>query len=213
MAERVRYSKRCGKFVEEHEKESVVYMKNKIIATSIELFEKQGFTETSIQHIVDALDVTKGTFYYYFQSKEQLLMDIHTQYIDDLLHRQQQVITEYETAKDQLTAMLHLLIQDIEIQGARARVFLREMRHLMDTNSFEVKEKRDEFRLVIEEVIRQGIEAGELLESLDPAITAFAFLSLTNYSYNWFNPHGALTAAQLSDAYSDIFFKGIAKEG
>lgn len=41
-------------------------MKEKIIEVSIDLFGKHGFTETSIQDIVDGLGVTKGTFYYYF---------------------------------------------------------------------------------------------------------------------------------------------------
>ena len=60
-------------------------VKEKITAQSIRLFEKKGFTETSIQDIVDSLGVTKGTFYYYFSSKEELLMDIHLGYIDELL--------------------------------------------------------------------------------------------------------------------------------
>ncbi len=51
-------------------------MKEKIIEKAIELFEKKGFSTTSIQDIVDELGVTKGSFYYYFSSKEQLLMDI-----------------------------------------------------------------------------------------------------------------------------------------
>ena len=46
-------------------------MKQKIKNTSISLFEQKGFAETSIQDIVDSLGVTKGTFYYYFASKEE----------------------------------------------------------------------------------------------------------------------------------------------
>ena len=63
-------------------------MKEEITRHSVKLFQQKGFSETSIQDIVDSLGVTKGTFYYYFKSKEQLLMEIHSRYIDDLLHRQ-----------------------------------------------------------------------------------------------------------------------------
>lgn len=62
-------------------------MKAKITEHSIRLFEQKGFTETSIQDIVDSIGVTKGTFYYYFSSKEQLLMDIHMDYITKLLEK------------------------------------------------------------------------------------------------------------------------------
>lgn len=55
-------------------------MKDKIVEQSVLLFEKEGFSHTSIQDIVDELGVTKGTFYYYFSSKEQLLMEIQDDY-------------------------------------------------------------------------------------------------------------------------------------
>ena len=38
-------------------------MKEKITEQSVKLFQEKGFSETSIQDIVDLLGVTKGTFY------------------------------------------------------------------------------------------------------------------------------------------------------
>src|SRR5699024_11597620 len=74
-------------------------IKEEITKHSIQLFEKKGFSQTSIQDIVDVLDVTKGTFYYYFSSKEQLLMDIHLQYIDNLLSRQQMIFEDRKSTR------------------------------------------------------------------------------------------------------------------
>ncbi|MEH7546671.1 MULTISPECIES: TetR/AcrR family transcriptional regulator [Bacillaceae] len=55
-------------------------MKQKLIETGIQLFDQNGFKSTSVQDIVQLLGVTKGTFYYYFNSKEELLKDIHLIY-------------------------------------------------------------------------------------------------------------------------------------
>jgi len=80
-------------------------VKEKITAQSIRLFEKKGFTETSIQDVVDSLGVTKGTFYYYFSSKEELLMDIHLGYIDGLLYNQEQILNDASKSyKEKLSA-------------------------------------------------------------------------------------------------------------
>lgn len=98
-------------------------MKQKIIQESILLFERKGFGSTSIQDIVDALNVTKGTFYYYFSSKEQLLMDIHSEYIEDLLKRQAAIIEKPGTFREKLHDIVYLLIADIEAQGLPAGYF------------------------------------------------------------------------------------------
>ena len=93
-------------------------MKNKIIETSIRLFERRGFAETSIQDIVESLGVTKGTFYYYFSSKEELLMDIHLSYIDGLIARQEDILRDVSApAAAKIHAIISLLIQDIKSQG------------------------------------------------------------------------------------------------
>lgn len=99
-------------------------MKDKILQQSIALFEKKGFSETSIQDIVAALGVTKGTFYYYFTSKEQILMQIHLQYIDTILEKQRQIMDHPDkTWQEKLFDVVHMLIHQIEPQGASARIF------------------------------------------------------------------------------------------
>src|SRR6478752_6619827 len=42
-------------------------MKDLMMERSIQLFAQKGFKETSIQDIVNELNVTKGTFYYYLK--------------------------------------------------------------------------------------------------------------------------------------------------
>ncbi|MGI2328704.1 TetR/AcrR family transcriptional regulator [Planococcus sp. YIM B11945] len=186
-------------------------MKEKITKQSILLFEKKGFSETSIQEIVETLNVTKGTFYYYFESKEQLLMDIHLGYINDLLARQETIRKSSASNEEKLIGIVHLLITDIQEQGPSGKVFFREMRHLTEGNAEEVKTKREQFRLNIEEIIRDGIAASEFRKELSPGILAFAVLGVTNWSYQWFNPNGEISAEHLTEIYCDFILKGISQ--
>lgn len=50
--------------------------KEAILRTAEELFFKKGYAETSIQDILDALSISKGGFYHYFESKNALLEEI-----------------------------------------------------------------------------------------------------------------------------------------
>jgi AcrR family transcriptional regulator len=62
-----------------------------------QLFLAQGVAATSVDAIVAGADVAKGTFYLYFQSKEQLLAALQHRFIDD-------VCTELRAAVDKCPA-------------------------------------------------------------------------------------------------------------
>ncbi|WP_106498575.1 TetR/AcrR family transcriptional regulator [Lentibacillus sp. Marseille-P4043] len=185
-------------------------MKDDIIKESILLFEKKGFSETSIQDIVNVLGVTKGTFYYYFSSKEQLLMEIHHAYITNLLDRQNRIIdNDYTTPTEKLTDIIRLLIMDVAENGPSARVYFREIRHLTKENIENIKQKREQFRLNVENVVQEGINQGLFKENLRVDIITFGILGVTNWSYNWFKPDGEVSPEELVDIYADMILAGI----
>jgi AcrR family transcriptional regulator len=46
---------------------------NEFLDTAIELMIRKGYERTTVQDIIDAVGVSKGAFYHYFSSKEELL--------------------------------------------------------------------------------------------------------------------------------------------
>lgn len=186
-------------------------MKDRLTKQSILLFEKKGFNQTSIQDITSVLEVTKGTFYYYFDSKEQLLMDIHHDYITNLLERQHRIVDdEHMSQKEKLVKIVHLLISDIADRGPSARVFFREIRNLADVNIDAIKQKRNQFRLNVEKVIKEGSREGEFRSGLRADMLAFGILGATNWSYNWYQANGEVTPDELTKIYTDMILTGIA---
>ncbi|MEO7571751.1 MAG: TetR/AcrR family transcriptional regulator [Acidimicrobiales bacterium] len=57
-------------------------------------FAEQGYHPTSVSEIVAGLGVGKGVFYWYFDSKEQLFLEILKEAQHDLRRRQQQAISD-----------------------------------------------------------------------------------------------------------------------
>ncbi|MBE9914164.1 TetR/AcrR family transcriptional regulator [Paenibacillus donghaensis] len=185
-------------------------MKEKIMKHSITLFESKGFSEASIQDIVNTLGVTKGTFYYYFSSKEELLTQIQLQYIDYMLEEQQRIIEQPDrTWKEKLSGIILMTIQAIEGRGSSARIFFRELLHISGDRLAAIKQKRDRFRLNVQSVIEQGIESGEFRDDLPPEMVAFSVLGACNWCYTWFKQGGSLTDTEVAAVYTEMFLNGI----
>lgn len=58
--------------------------KSDIIKISRQLFYTKGYSNTSIQNIIDIANIAKGTFYHYFKSKEDLLNQLTDIDVDGL---------------------------------------------------------------------------------------------------------------------------------
>lgn len=48
-------------------------VKNRIVSTAWKLFYKKGYNETTVDEIIEQSDTSKGSFYYYFKTKDELL--------------------------------------------------------------------------------------------------------------------------------------------
>ena len=51
-------------------------MKETILVKAIELIAKNGIKNTSLADIAKAVDISKGTLYYHYSSKDELISDI-----------------------------------------------------------------------------------------------------------------------------------------
>jgi len=55
--------------------QQVLRKREQFLEAATELFSKKGFDKTTISDITDALDTAKGTFYLYFQDKNELFLE------------------------------------------------------------------------------------------------------------------------------------------
>ena len=187
-------------------------MKHKLIETGIQLFDQNGFKSTSVQDIVQLLGVTKGTFYYYFNSKEELLKEIHLSYIEELVQQQVKIIKNRQTSfTKKLYEIVTLLIRNIRTERQSARIFTREMRHLSGEYFEEIKDKRNQFRKNMQRLIEDGMQQGEFQSGLPADILTMGILGITNWSYYWYNPDGEVSEEKIVDIFVHMILNGISK--
>ncbi|MCA1062811.1 TetR/AcrR family transcriptional regulator (plasmid) [Cytobacillus spongiae] len=185
-------------------------MKEKLTDHAIRLFDEKGFTVTSIQDIVESIGVTKGTFYYYYSSKEELLREIHIRYINELLSKQESILKDDgKSYREKLFDIVHLSIVDIKEQGSSAKVFFREIRHLSQESLEIIEPKRDMYRYNIEALLDDGKRKGDFRKDFDVSIVTFGILGMMNWSYQWYKPDGSKSGREIAGTFVEMILRGI----
>ncbi|WP_121626404.1 TetR/AcrR family transcriptional regulator [Poseidonibacter antarcticus] len=86
--------------------------KNNIIETSISLFNKKGYMNTSTRHIAQSMNISVGNLYYYFKNKEDILIEIFNHFIDEILYE----VKKINFQEDTMFLFENLLINNYQIE-------------------------------------------------------------------------------------------------
>lgn len=84
--------------------------KEEIMQSAIQLFSKQGFQATSVQEIAKSCGISKATLYHFFESKEEILIQVIDVNIDRMIQNTMNV--NFDTA----LSPKEKLIKKIEVQ-------------------------------------------------------------------------------------------------
>ena len=68
--------------------------KKEIMDTARILFYQNGYANTSVNFIIDTIGISKGTFYYYFKSKEDLLDNIVEEFTKEIISKLELVVND-----------------------------------------------------------------------------------------------------------------------
>jgi len=68
--------------------------RREILVAARELFVKKGYEQTSVNDILKIVDIAKGTFYYYFTSKEEVLEAIILDIVEEGARRAEKILED-----------------------------------------------------------------------------------------------------------------------
>lgn len=111
--------------------------KHLIIEKSIELFAENGFESTSVQQITERCGISKGAFYLYFNSKDELIISIIDNFMSSLIADIEQSVSN-ETQHDQLLYnFIYVSFSEFKKHVNLAKLFLKEQVFSFNKELFE----------------------------------------------------------------------------
>ena len=179
-----------------------------IIDTSAKVFARQGYHATGINELCLVNELGKGALYHYIGSKEGLLAAIHDRVMDEVMLGADRVAEAGGSPSEQLTRLGEELLDVIHRYPDHVWVFLHEFPALTGERADQFRRRRRAYERRVEAVIQAGVDSGEL-RTVDPKLTAKAWLGMHNYTYLWLKPGGPLSARDVAKPFADIFMRGI----
>lgn len=85
--------------------------RDKILLKALELYMIEGYSNVSITDLQSALDMGRGTLYYYFKDKDELFQEVVDMFLIKPKQRSLERVRESATIPDMIDAMLYYLTQ------------------------------------------------------------------------------------------------------
>jgi AcrR family transcriptional regulator len=152
----------------------------RIVDASIKLFIEKGYEQTTIQDILDALNLSKGGLYHHFKSKEEILEAVkekRAQYAADMLRELIQN-TKATNAKEKLKKILYLLITNTKTNTFDAVLTSQTNNPYFVMGALQNSINQD--APIIAQLIEEGVKDGSL-QTAQPKLCAEIFLLLLNF--------------------------------
>lgn len=139
--------------------------KGKIVSAAWKLFYEQGFDETTVEDIVEESETSKGSFYHYFEGKDDLLgtlsylFDEKYQEISETLDMEENTFEILMYLNRELFEMVENSISvELAARLYSTQVITHGERHLLDHDRYYYK--------LLRQVINTGKQRGELSDEM-----------------------------------------------
>jgi AcrR family transcriptional regulator len=181
-----------------------------LLNSAITLFEQFGFDATPVQRIVDDAGLTKGAFYHHFESKDDLLREIHDEFVDTQFAVLREVVARDLPADEALRQIVvEVLMEPLSVYKAEITVFLQERRFLSDETFADINQKREAFGDCIADVIAGGMDDGMFNRVGPPKLVAFGLIGMCSWAHTWLDPKGALSPREIGEMFADVLVDGL----
>lgn len=161
-----------------------------------------------METLAERVGIAKPTLYHYFARKEDILYEIHKQFVLPLLKQQQSYADRRLPPDDQLRRAVRDMLAAMREDPRYIRSVIEHGRELGEERDREFRDISRKHRVLLEEAVSDGIAKG-MFREVDPTVAAYAMLGVASWAAYWFKPGGTWTADDVAEQLADIVLNGL----
>ena len=178
-----------------------------LLDAAAEIFHRQGYAETTVREVADALGILKGSLYHYIDSKEDLLFRL----MEETTRNAQEMIDAARSRGgsplERIWAYFHQHVEFNARNFARVSVYYHDFHLLTPERRHELaRQRREHERFVVDLIVRA--QEDDSLPPFDPDLAAKCCFGVANWMYRWYRP-GQIELETVARFVADFVLGGL----
>lgn len=184
----------------------ILKKKEQILLSAITIVNRRGYDGATMEEIAAELMMTKGSLYYYFQNKSDLLYQCHKLVLTRATEELEKDLRGEGTAEEIMRNMIGTHI-DFAVDEKETFNLIIEPKQMFNPEQIEpVLKLRKYYASLFDQAIEKGVAAGEF-HVKQQMIARMMILGAMNWIQQWYNPEGTMAKEELKQHFADAIIK------
>ncbi|MFJ1899716.1 MULTISPECIES: TetR/AcrR family transcriptional regulator [unclassified Streptomyces] len=181
-----------------------------LLATAAEVFAAQGYNATTVRRIADEAGLLAGSLYYHFDSKESMLDEILSAFLDELWTGYGTVLAAGLGPAATIEALVTQSFRQIDRHGPAVAIYQKESGRLSAQPRFAyLTGSRAKFEDAWLRTLERGVAEQAFRSDLDVRLV-YRFVRDTVWvAASWYRPGGAHSPEEIARQYLSMVLEGI----
>lgn len=182
-----------------------------ILARAAELFAAKGIAATNVREIADGVGILSGSLYHHFDSKQAIVEEILTSYLEDLKKSYAAVLADHTEPRDRFRGLIGSSLDIAGIHPHAAEIYQSDGNYLRGLPHFEyLNDAARDIQRTWVNVITAGVKTGAFRHDIEPKVFYRLVRDSLWLSVRWYKPTKAYPVEQFADDCTKVYLDGFA---
>ncbi|WP_404452135.1 TetR/AcrR family transcriptional regulator [Virgibacillus necropolis] len=176
--------------------------KEDILRTAVRVLSEKGYHGTTIEEIASKLLMTKGSVYYYFKDKQDLLFQSQLMLLGRSIENVEAILCQDLLVTEKLRMAMVGHIEYLLCERSGFEMMVKQEQFFSTEQKEEILQLRDDYGRSFDRLILEGIEEN-VFGSVDVKIVRNIILGAMNWVTQWYSESGNKDKTEIAESISD----------
>ncbi|WP_239984592.1 TetR/AcrR family transcriptional regulator [Lentibacillus sediminis] len=178
---------------------------------AVSVLSEKGYHGTTMEEVASNLLMTKGSVYYYFNDKQDLLYQSQIMLLEKSLENIETVIQQDLPVVEKLQKAIIVHIDYLLSERSGFEMMVKPEHIFSNEQLGKIFRLRDEYGACFDALIAEGIEA-DVFSSVDVKIVRNIILGAMNWVTQWYSADGKKDKTEIAQSISDYLLRILIKK-